>query len=160
MIMGLTIAGFTLAHVAISLVGLLSGAVAIIGMLGDRKLPNWTAIFLLTTVLTSVTGFLFPFDRLLPSHYFGFLSLAALAIALYARYGRALAGRWRLAYIVTAVLSFYLNAFVAIVQAFLKLPFLQPLAPTQSEPPFAIAQAVLLIGCLGLAWAAARRFGK
>ena len=96
-------------------------------------------MFLWTTVLTSVTGFGFPFERFLPSHYFGFLSLAVLAIAILAAYSFDFAGPWRWLYVVTAVMALYLNVFVLIVQLFLKVSFLQPLAPTQSEPPFAIA---------------------
>jgi len=121
-------------------------------------LPRWTAFFLVTTVLTSVTGFAFPFVKLLPSHILAVLSLIVLAIAIYALYSRKLAGGWRTAYVVTAIIEQYLNVFVLIVQAFMKLPPLKALAPTQTEPPFAIAQAVNLVAFLVLGYLATKRF--
>ena len=113
-------------------------------MLGGRKLGSWTAIFLATTVLTSATGFLFPFNKLLPSHVVGIISLVVLAIALLALYGLHLAGAWRWIYVAAAVLALYLNVFVGVVQAFQKLAFLQPFAPTQTEAPFIVAQVLVL----------------
>ena len=121
-------------------------------------MPRWTAFFLVTTVLTSVTGFAFPFVKLLPSHILAVLSLIVLAIAIYALYSRKLAGGWRTAYVVTAIIEQYLNVFVLIVQAFMKLPPLKALAPTQTEPPFAIAQAVNLVAFLVLGYLATKRF--
>ena len=148
----------TIIHVIISLLGIVSGYVVIAGMLQGLRLPRWTAFFLVTTVLTSVTGFAFPFVKLLPSHIFAVLSLIVLAIAIYALYNRKLAGRWRTAYVVTAIIAQYLNVFVLIVQAFQKLPPLKALAPTQTEPPFAIAQAVNLVAFLVLGYLATKRF--
>ena len=111
-----------------------------------RKPPNGlTALFLTTTTATSVTGYGFPFTHLLPSHVVGAISLAVLTLAIYARYSRKLAGRWRITYVVSAVAALYLNVFVLIVQLFMKVPALRALAPTQSEPPFAIAQLVVLV---------------
>jgi len=144
MILGMSIATFTTVHVILSLIGIASGIVVLFGMLGARRLDGLTAIFLATTVLTSVTGFLFPHDRLLPSHIVGIISLVALALAILALYVYGLAGSWRWIYVATAVVALYLNVFVAVVQAFQKLPALHSLAPTQSEPPFLIAQAVVL----------------
>ena len=144
MILGMSIATFTVVHVIISLIGIASGIVVVAGMLGGKRLENWTATFLVTTVLTSVTGFFFPFKELLPSHVFGVISLVVLAVVIPALYIYRLAGAWRWIYIAGAVLVLYLNVFVAVVQAFLKVPFLKPLAPTQSEPPFAIAQVLVL----------------
>ena len=144
MILGMSVATFTTVHVILSLIGIASGIVVLFGMLGARRLDGLTAIFLATTVLTSATGFLFPHDRLLPSHIVGIISLVALALAILALYVYGLAGFWRWIYVATAVVALYLNVFVAVVQAFQKLPALHSLAPTQSEPPFLIAQAVVL----------------
>lgn len=145
-------------HVVISLLGIVSGYVVIGGMLQAQRLPRMTAFFLITTVLTSATGFLFPFVKLLPSHILAVLSLIVLAIAIYALYSRQLAGRWRAAYVVTAIIAQYFNVFVLIVQAFQKLPPLKALAPTQTEPPFAIVQAVNLVAFLVLGYLATKRF--
>jgi len=130
--------------VIISLIGLASGVVVLIGMWNARALPSWTALFLTTTILTSATGFLFHSAQFGPPHVVGVISLVVLAIALLALYGKQLSGAWRPIYVVMAVLALYLNAFVAVVQAFEKLSLLHPLAPTGTEPPFLIAQGVLL----------------
>ena len=158
MVLGMSLANFTLLHVVISLVGIASGFIVVFGMLGGRRLPNWTALFLATTVLTSVTGFLFPFTKLLPSHVVGIISLVVLAIALVALYGFNLTGPWRWIYAVTAVVALYLNTFVLVVQGFLKVPSLHSLAPTQSEPPFVIAQGVVLLAFIALGFFAVRGF--
>jgi hypothetical protein len=144
MILGMSTYAFTLLHVIISLIGIVTGSIVLFGMLAGKRLDVWTAIFLATTVLTSVTGFLFPIARIGPPHIVGVISLVALAIAILALYVYRLEGAWRWIYVVTAVLSLYLNVFVGVVQAFQKLSFLEPLAPTQSEPPFLIAQAAVL----------------
>ena len=158
MVLGMSLGAFTQLHVILSLIGIATGTVVLLGMLGGKRLPTWTAVFLATTVLTTVSGFLFPFERLLPSHIVGIISLVTLSIALFALYIRRIAGPWRWIYVVTAVLSLYLNAFVGVVQAFLKQPFLKPLAPTQSEPPFLIAQGVVLLIFLVLGILAVRKF--
>jgi hypothetical protein len=158
MILGMSLAAFTQLHVILSLIGIATGIVALFGMLGGKHLSSWTAIFLVTTVLTSATGFLFPLQQLLPSHIVGIISLVVLAIALFALYVRHLAGAWRWIYVASAVLSLYLNVFVAVVQAFVKQPFLKPLAPTQSEPPFVIAQGVVLLSFVVLGILAVRAF--
>jgi hypothetical protein len=145
-------------HVVISLLGIVSGYIVIGGMLQAQRLPRMTAFFLITTVLTSATGFLFPFVKLLPSHILAVLSLIVLAIAIYAFYSRKLAGRWRATYVVTAIIAQYFNVFVLIVQAFQKLPPLKALAPTQKEPPFAIVQAMNLVAFLVLGYLATKRF--
>jgi hypothetical protein len=139
------LAAFTLFHVAISLVGIFSGFVVIFGMLTSKCLDGWTALFLTTTVATSVTGFLFPFHGFTPADALGIISLAVLSITLYARYGRHITGAWRWIYVITAVLAQYLNFFVLIVQSFMKVPALHDLAPTQTEPPFKIAQITALV---------------
>ncbi len=144
MILGMSISTFTLVHVVLSLVGIFAGLVVLFGMFSSKSLDGWVALFLATTVLTSVTGFFFPFDKLLPSHIVGIISLVVLAVAILARYVYHLAGHWRWIYIVGAVLALYLNVFVGVVQAFQKVPVLSSLAPTQSEPPFLIAQFAVL----------------
>src|SRR5262245_47971088 len=135
MILGLSIGAFTTLHVVISLLAILAGLGVLIGMLRATFPPVLNAVFLATTIATSVTGFLFPLKAIGPPHIVGAISLIVLAIALVALYGRHLAGRWRVAYVATALLALYFNVFVAVVQAFTKLPPLTALAPTQSEPP-------------------------
>jgi hypothetical protein len=144
MMLGLSFETFTLMHVAISLVAIVAGLPVLVAMLRNGTAAGATALFLGMTVLTSVTGFMFPSATLLPSHIVGVVSLAALAVAMAALYGFRLAGVWRPAYVVAAVLSLYLNVFVLVVQAFQKVAPLKALAPTQSEPPFLAAQAALL----------------
>ena len=158
MILGMSTSTFTLVHVVLSLVGIFAGLVVVFGMFSSKSLDGWTALFLATTVLTSVTGFFFPFDKILPSHIVGVISLVVLAIAILALYALHLAGPWRWIYVVSAVLALYLNVFVGVVQAFQKLPLLASLAPTQSEPPFLIAQAVVLVIFIVLGIVAVRSF--
>jgi len=149
---------YTLVHVLISLVGIGSGLVVVFGLLAGKRLEGWTALFLVTTVATSVTGFGFPFDHLLPSHKVGIISLIVLAVAIPARYAFHLAGAWRWIYVVAAVIALYLNVFVLIVQSFEKVPTLKAMAPTQSEPPFLIAQLVVMALFIVLATFAVKRF--
>ena len=144
MILGMTTSTFTLFHVLLSLAGIGSGFIVVYGLLTGRRLDGWTAIFLTTTVLTSLTGFLFPVEHLLPSHVVGIISLVVLAVAILARYALHLAHAWRWIYVVCAVLALYLNSFVAVVRSFLKVPALKALAPTQKEPPFLIAQLIVM----------------
>jgi hypothetical protein len=127
-------------------------------MLKSNLLTGWTLLFLATTVATSVTGFGFHREQLLPSHIVGIISLVLLAVAILALYVFALRGAWRRIYVVTAVASLYLNVFVLIVQGFLKVPALHALAPTQNDPPFAIAQGIALIAFIAIGTAAARKF--
>jgi hypothetical protein len=145
-------------HVALSLVGIVSGLVVLYGLLSGKAFGGWTALYLATTILTSVTGFPispFGFD---PPRAVGTLSLVLLAIAVGAFYAFHLAGTWRLVYVVTATVALYLNCFVGVIQAFEKVPFLQSLAPTQSEPPFLIAQIALLALFIWLGIVAVHRF--
>jgi hypothetical protein len=156
--MSFNLATFTFVHVVLSLVGIGSGFVVMLGLLTGKRLDAWTALFLASTVATSVTGFGFPFDHLLPSHVVGVISLVVLTVAIIARYARHLAGAWRWIYVVGAVVALYLNVFVLIVQAFLKVPALKAIAPTQSEPPFLVTQLVVMALFLGLATVAVPRF--
>jgi hypothetical protein len=143
MIFGMTT--FTFIHVVLSLIGIAAGLVAMAGLLRGKWLDGWTVVFLAATVATSITGFGFPFAKLLPSHIVGIISLVVLAAALFALYGSRLRGVWRAVYIVTAMIALYLNVFVLIVQAFQKIAPLKVLAPTQSEPPFVVVQGVALV---------------
>jgi glucose-6-phosphate-specific signal transduction histidine kinase len=139
-------------------VAIASGIIVLFGMLGSKRLNGLTALFLLTTVLTSVTGFGFPFTHLSPAHKLGIISLVVLAIALLARYSFHMAGSWRWIYVVTAVMALYLNVFVLVVQSFEKVPALHALAPTQTEGPFKIAQLGVLVLFLVLTVMAVRKF--
>lgn len=160
MILGMTIQTFTLLHVVISLVAIGTGLIVAWDMLNGKQNDGWTAVFLVATVLTSVTGFMFPvpFSPLLPSQIFGFISLAVLLPTLLALYLYKLAGIWRWVYVGGALLALYLNVFVAVVQAFQKISFLRPLAPTQSEMPFLVAQLVVFVLFCALGAIAAIRF--
>jgi hypothetical protein len=158
MIAGLSIGNFTILHVAISLIAIVSGLVVLAGMLHACTLPGWTALFLATTLLTSVTGFMFPINGLTPGTIIGLISMVMLAIALMALYVKHLSGAWRWIYVATALGALYFNVFVLIVQSFQKVTVLQKLAPTQSEPPFLIAQGLALIAFLILGTRAARNF--
>jgi hypothetical protein len=149
---------YTLIHVAISLMAIGSGFIVLFGMLTRERLERWTAFFLATTVLTSLTGFGFPITGFTPGIVIGIISLLVLAPAIYARYKGHLLGVWRPIYVVTAVIALYLNFFVLIVQSFLKVPALKALAPTQSEAPFKIAQLVALAAFLVLGAFAVIRF--
>jgi len=149
---------YTIIHTLISLVGISTGLVVLFGMVAGERLDGWTKWFLITTVLTSVTGFFFPFHGFTPAYGVGIISLLVLAVAIYARYPRQLAGAWRWIYVVTAVIALYLNVFVAVVQAFLKVPALHAMAPTQAEPPFKLTQLVVLALFVLLGIVAAIRF--
>ena len=158
MFLGLSIAAFTKLHVLLSLIGIVSGLVVLYGMLGAQKMPGWTALFLATTVLTSVTGFMFPAVAITPAAIFGIISLVVLAWALLALYVFQARGTWRWIYVVTAVLALYLNVFVLVVQAFQKITFVHPLAPNGSEPPFLVAQTIVLLTFLWLGFGAVLKF--
>ncbi len=148
----------TLLHVVLSLVGIASGFVVVLGMLSAKRLDGWTVLFLTTTLATSATGFLLPAPHFLPSHAIGITSLIVLAIAILARYKFHLTDGWCRTYVIAAVIALYFNVFVLVVQLFLKVPSLHELAPTQSEPPFAIAQVVVLALFVVLGFFAAKRF--
>ena len=143
MILGMT--PLTFIHVVLSLIGIATGLLVLLGMLKSERQETMTAIFLASTLATSLSGFLFPFTHLLPSQIVGVISIVILAIAIYARYVANLAGAWRWIYVALAALALYFNVLVLIVQAFQKVPVLAALAPTQSEPPFLIAQAFALL---------------
>jgi len=158
MILGLSTSTFTLIHVLISLAGIVSGFAVVFGMLAGKRLDGMTAVFLATTIATSVTGFGFPIHQIGPPHILGVLSLIVLAIALVARYGKQLAGGWRKAYVISAIIALYFNVFVGVVQAFQKIDALKALAPTQKEPPFAIAQGAVLLLFVILGVMSTKRF--
>jgi hypothetical protein len=156
MILGMTT--FTFVHVAISLVGILSGLMVVFGLITGKRLDGWTALFLVTTVATSVTGFMFPYHGFTPGIGVGIISLVVLAIAILARYSRHLAGGWRRTYVISAVIALYLNVFVLVVQLFEKVPSLHALAPKGSEPPFAITQVIVIVSFIAFGIAAAKGF--
>jgi hypothetical protein len=158
MILGMSLSTFTFVHVLISLIGIGTGMIVLLGLIGGKRLDGWTSIFLTSTVLTSATGFAFPFDQLLPSHKVGIISLFVLAVAIAARYAFQMTGVWRLSYVISATLALYFNVFVLVVQSFQKIPGLKQLAPTQSEPPFAIAQLAVLLSFIALGTMAAKKF--
>ena len=158
MIVGLSTSTFTTIHVLLSLIGIGSGVVVLYGLIAGKRYDRWTLLFLSTTVATSVTGFLFPNEHLTPGIKLGIISMVLLALAILARYTLALAGRWRKVYTVSATAALYFNCFVLVVQAFEKVPALNRLAPHQTEPPFALAQGVLLVAFLVLGTMATRRF--
>lgn len=158
MILGMSVATFTLVHVIISLIGIATGIIVMFGMWAAKRMPGMTALFLITTVLTSVTGFFFHSKAIGPPHIVGILSLVVLAITLLALYVYHLAGRWRGVYVVTALFALYLNVFVAVVQTFQKIPFFNQFAPQGNEPPFAIAQGLVLLLFVVAGWLAVKRF--
>ncbi len=160
MVLGMSLSAVTMLHVIISLIGIASGFVVLYGLFGSNRMPGLTALFLLTTILTSATGFLFPFEKLLPSHMIGILSLVLLAIACIALYAMNLAGAWRWIYVVTAMVALYLNVFVLVIQSFLKIGPLHALAPSvpPSEPPFAVVQGIVLVFFVVAIFGAIRRF--
>jgi hypothetical protein len=149
---------YTIIHTLISLIGIFTGLIVLFGLLAGKRLDGWTKWFLITTVLTSVTGFFFPFHGFTPAHGVGIISLVVLAVAIFARYPRLLAGHWRWIYVVTAVIALYFNVFVLVVQTFEKIPALHAMAPTQTEPPFKLTQLVILAIFVLLGIIAAIRF--
>jgi hypothetical protein len=158
--LGMSLSTFTAFHVIISLIAIVSGLIVMFGLLGSNRRPSLTATFLLFTILTSATGFLFPFDKLLPSHMIGIVSLLLLGIACIALYVMKLSGAWRWIYVLTAMIALYLNVFVLVIQSFLKLSPLHALAPSipPSEPPFAVAQGIVLLFFVVVIIGAVRRF--
>jgi hypothetical protein len=145
-------------HVIISLVGIASGFVVFYGLLTNNPMRGLTALFLATTIITSVTGFPLPPFGFDPPRAVGTLSLILLAVAVLALYAFRLGGAWRWIYVVTAVASLYLNTFVGVIQAFMKVPSLHAFAPTQSEPPFAVTQGIVLLIFVALGFLATRKF--
>jgi hypothetical protein len=158
MILGMSTAAFTQFHVLLSLIGIVSGFVVVFAMLSTNRVPVLTAIFLATTAATSVTGFMFHFASFGPPEILGAISLVVLAAAILALYLYRLAGSWRWIYVATAVFALYLNVFVGVVQSFQKVAYFHALAPTQTEPPFAVAQGIVLIAFNALGIAAVKKF--
>jgi hypothetical protein len=158
MLLGMSLATFTLVHVIISLIGIAAGLIVLSGMWSSSRMPGMTAIFLATTILTSVTGFMFPFKAFGPPHAVGVISLVVLVFTLLALYQFRLAGRWRAIYVSTEVLALYLNVFVLVVQMFQKIPALNQLAPKGNEPPFAVTQGIVLVLFVLAGWRAVKKF--
>jgi hypothetical protein len=158
MILGMSLSTFTLVHVLISLLGIGSGLIVMYGFLTAKRLNGWTATFLVSTIATSVTGFLFPYNGVTPGIKLGILSLIALAGAVITRYATQMRGASRWIYVITASIALYFNVFVLVAQLFEKVPAIHALAPTQKEPPFAIAQLLVLALFIALTLMAVRRF--
>jgi hypothetical protein len=158
MMLGLSLSAFTILHVIISLIAIAAGFVVFYQMLKSQFSPLWTLVFLAFTLLTSLTGFMFPISGFTPGIGFGIISLIALALSIYALYSQHLAGAWRWVYVVTALFALYLNVFVLVVQSFQKISVLNALAPKGSEPPFAVAQAVVLLAFLYFGYRAVKTF--
>ncbi len=149
----------TLVHVIISLIGIASGFIVMFGMFEAKRLDGWTAIFLVFTILTSVTGFVFfPFEKVTPGFILGILSLLVLAITVYARYPAKMAGRWRSAYVVTAILAQWFKVFVLVAQIFQKVPAAKALAPTPHAPAFLITQTIVMVIFIVLIVMAVKKF--
>ena len=158
MILGMSIGAFTLLHVIITLIAIGSGLIVVGGMFASHKLPATTALFLFTTALTSLTGFLFPIKGFTPALGVGIVACVIFVVALFALYKERLAGQWRWIYVITAIVSLYLNVFVLIAQSFMKVAALKALAPTGSEPLFAIAQGATLATFIVIALIAVANF--
>ena len=156
MILGMT--PFTFFHVVLSLVGIAAGFVVLYGWFRSDRMSRWTAVFLLATLATAMTGFLFPLSGFTPAIGVGIVTAATLVAAMIALYRYHLDGHWRAIFVIFAAVSFYLNVFVLVVQAFAKIPALNALAPTGSEPPFAAVQGLLLLAFLGAGYLAVNRF--
>jgi hypothetical protein len=160
MIFGMTAATYTFVHVLLSLMGIGSGFIVLLGLISGKRMDRWTMLFLTTTVATSLTGFGFPNEHITPGQVVGGISLVVLAIAIFSRYSRDLTGAWGSTYVVCASIALYLNVFVAVVQSFEKVPALKALAPTQTEPPFVVAQLIVLASFAALGSFAAIRFRR
>jgi hypothetical protein len=149
---------YTIVHTLISLIAIFTGVVVVLGMIGGKRLDGWTKWFLITAVLTTATGFFFPFHGVTPAIILGVITVPVLAITIYARCSKQLAGAWRWIYVIGAVMSLYFNLFVLVVQLFEKIPALHAMAPTQTEAPFKLTQLVVLLVSALLAIVAAIRF--
>ncbi|HEY2876861.1 MAG TPA: hypothetical protein VGJ56_33420 [Reyranella sp.] len=160
MILGLSIPTFTLLHVLLSVVGIAAGLIVVERLLRNRALGLSNTIFLVATILTAASGFLFPSRSaaFTPAQTLGMISLAMLLIAVVALYVGNLIGAWRWIYVVAAVVALYFNVFVGVVQSFAKVGRLRMLAPTQTEPPFLLTQGAVLLFFLIVAVIALRRF--
>src|SRR5262249_31373221 len=139
---------YTIIHTLISLIAIFTGFVVLFAMLSGNRASGWTKWFLITAVATTVTGFLFPFHGVTPAIILGIITVPVLAITIYARYSRRLAGAWRWIYVIGAVMMLYFNLFVLVVQSFEKVPALHAMAPTQTESPFKLTQLVVLVGSI------------
>ena len=149
---------YTIIHTLISLIAIFTGLVVLLGMLGGKRLDGWTKWFLITAVATTVTGFFFPFHGFTPAIGLGIISLPFLALTIFARYSKHLAGAWRWIYAIGAVICLYFNLFVLVVQLFEKVPALHAMAPTQTESPFKLTQVCVLVVSAVLALIAVIRF--
>lgn len=158
MILGMSTEVFTLLHVILSLAGIVAGLIAVLGLVGNRFSPGMTGFFLITTALTNITGFLYPFHGITPGIILGILSMIVLLLAAIALYGGKLVGGWRGTYVISATLALYFNVFVLFAQLFAKVPALKAIAPTQSSPAFGATQLVVMACFVVLAVLSFKRF--
>ncbi len=158
MIVGMSVETFTLLHVVISLIAIAAGLVVVIGWMAGRRFSGWTNAFVITTVLTTLTGFMFPITKFTPAIGVGILSAVVLIVAMSSLYVFRLSGVWRLIFLTASITAFYLNVFVAVVQAFQKLEALRRLAPTQSELPFVVVQAAVLLTFMVVGYLSTQRY--
>src|SRR5262249_582965 len=147
---GMRMSLLTIIHVGLSLIGIATGFLVIFQMIGAKPLGGLNAIFLATTILTSVTGYFFPITKVTPGIVIRPISLVVLAIAVFAMYSKRLAGGWRTVYVVTAVLAQFFNVLVLVVQSFMKIPALHTMAPTGEESIVKICQLGALLLCIAL----------
>lgn len=156
--LGLSFHAFTFVHVMLSLVGIVAGLFVVGGFTAGKRLDGWIGTFLVTTLLTNITGFLFPFTRLLPSHILGAISLVVIPVSMFALYGKHLEGSWKKIFVITAVTALYFNVFVLIAQMFTKIPSIIVLSPTQQSPLFGATQLALLVMFILIGRSARRGF--
>jgi hypothetical protein len=160
MVLGMSLSTYTTLHVLISLIGIGTGFIVLFGLINGRLLSPWNGVFLVTTILTSLTGFAFPNTKITPGIILGVLSMIVLAVALIALYVFHLRKAWRRTYAITAMIALYFNVFVLIAQSFKHVPAFHALAPTGTETPFKIAQTLLLLLFVALIATAARKFSN
>jgi hypothetical protein len=158
--LGLSFGAFTFLHVMLSIAGIVAGLYVVGGLASGKRLDGWIGVFLVTTLLTNITGFLFPFRVLMPSHILGGISLVVIPVCMYALYGKRLEGSWRKIFVITAVTALYFNVFVLMAQLFAKVPGLIVISPTQQSPAFGATQLVLLVVFVVMGRAARRGFAS
>jgi hypothetical protein len=158
MILGLSTATFIQIHVALSLVAIGTGLIVAFGMLTARRLPVATAVFLSSTALTCLTGFLFPYHGMTPGIEIGLLSMVILLLAVVARYRRGMAGAWRHTYIVSTMIALYLNVLILVIQIFAHLTPLTARTPKQFGILFKLTELAVLVAFVVATHFALKRF--
>jgi hypothetical protein len=152
------IAALTLFHVIVSLIAIAAGIVLAHGLITRKRYDRWTLIFMVTTAVTVLTGFVFPYNGFTPGIGVGIICVLIFIPTALARYRFAMAGIWRPIFVVGALALFYFNCLVFVVQSFQKIPPLNALAPTGGEPIIGAVQAVVFIAFLIVGFFSIRRF--